>query len=106
MTAVAIAMALVCQLFLVAGQLLLKRAMGVPPVRVPWLIAAIASLAVWFFVWMSLLANWPLSRVYPFEGLNPALIVAGSAIVLRERVTATAWIGVLMISAGVAIIAL
>lgn len=105
MTAVAIGLALVCQVFLIAGQLLLKRAMRTTPVGITWLAAGITSLAAWFFAWMSLLSRWDLSRVYPFEGLNPALIVAGSALFLRERVNVTAWAGVLLISAGVAIIA-
>lgn len=105
MTIPAIALALVCQLFLIAGQLMLKRAMAAKPVKIAWLAGGITSLTAWFFAWMSLLAHWPLSRVYPFEGLNPALIVAGSAAILRERVGKTAWVGVLLISTGVAIIA-
>ncbi len=104
MTAVAIALAIVCQLFLVGGQLLLKRAMRKPPVKIPWLAGGIAFLTAWFFLWLALLAKWDLSRIYPFEGLNPALVVAGAAIYLRERVPVSAWIGIAMISAGVAVI--
>ena len=105
MTVLAILVALVCQLFLIAGQLLLKRAMTRTPIAVTWLAGGITSLAVWFFLWMSLLSRWDLSRIYPFEGLSPALIVAGSALFLREPVKPTVWIGVLLIGIGVAIIA-
>jgi uncharacterized membrane protein len=105
-TAVAIGLAILCQFFMIGGQLLLKRAMTAPPIRIAWLAGGIMSLTAWFFVWMSLLAHWDLSRIYPFEGINPALIVAGSALLLRERVRASGWIGVLLISIGVAIISL
>ena len=105
MTPIAIGLALLCQLFLVSGQLMLKRGMGATPVRIQWVVGGIASLTVWFFAWMHLLRHWQLSRIYPFEGLNPALIVIGSALFLHEHVNKTAWTGVLLISAGIAIIA-
>ncbi len=104
MTPLAITLAIACQLFLVAGQLCLKRAMRQPPIKIPWLAGGITLHTAWFFLWLALLAKWDLSRIYPFEGLNPALIVAGAAIYLRERVPVSAWIGIAMISAGVAII--
>jgi len=105
MTAVAIVLAIVCQLFMIGGQILLKRGMSETPVGFGWVAGGIVSLAAWFFLWLSLLARWDLSRIFPFEGLNPALIVAGSAIFLRERVSPTAWMGVVLISIGVVIIA-
>lgn len=104
MTAFAVALALLSQLFLVVGQLLLKRAMTSVPVRKAFLAAGIACLAGWFFLWVGLLARWDLSRVFPFEGLNPVLVVIGAVLFLRERVSLTGWLGVTLISAGVAII--
>ena len=105
MTGVAIALALVCQLFLVAGQVLLKRGMSATPVRIAIVAAGVACLAAWFFLWLGLLAEWELSRIFPFEGLNPALVVVSAALFLRERVSLSAWAGVALVSVGVTIIA-
>jgi undecaprenyl phosphate-alpha-L-ara4N flippase subunit ArnE len=104
MTAVAILLCLLCQLLLVSGQLLLKRGMKANPVRVGSLAGGIACLTGWFFLWLGLLSNWELSRVFPFEGLNPALIVIGASLFLKERVPLTAWIGIALISFGVALV--
>ena len=64
----------------------------------------VACLSGWFFLWLALLAKWELSQLFPFEGLNPALVVLGAAILLKERVPPMTWIGVLLISAGVAVV--
>jgi uncharacterized membrane protein len=101
-----IALCVLCQLFLVCGQLLLKRAMGAAPVRVGTLTGGIALLSAWFFLWLWLLGRWDLSRLFPFEGLNPALIVLGAWLFLKERVPLTTWIGIALISAGVALVSL
>ena len=104
MTPLAIAMAIVCELALVCGQLLLKRGISATPVRPAILGLGVACLSGWFFLWMALLAKWELSRLFPFEGLNPALVVLGAVIFLKERVPPMAWIGILLISAGVAVV--
>ena len=104
MTALAVLLASVSQLFLVAGQLLLKRGMRVTPVRIGSIAGGIALLSTWFFLWLGLLANWDLSRLFPFEGLNPVLVVIGASLFLKERVPLLGWIGILLISAGVAIV--
>ena len=108
MTAAAIALCLVCQLFLVGGQLLLKRAMGESmekePIRPAYLAGGIACLTAWFFLWLGLLSDWELSHIFPFEGLNPALLVVGAWLFLKERVPSSAWVGIALISAGVALV--
>ena len=104
MTAVAILMAITCEIALVIGQVLLKRGMSAPTPKIAMVAAGIASLSVWFFVWLALLARWDLSRLFPFEGLNPALVVIGAAIFLKERVRPLTWMGIALISAGVAIV--
>ena len=104
MSATAIALALTCQLFLVIGQLLLKRSMNATPIRIGSLAGGIALLSCWFFLWLWLLGRWDLSRLFPFEGLNPALVVFGAWLFLKERVPVTAWIGIALISAGVALV--
>ena len=104
MTPLAIAMAIGCEIALVGGQLLLKRAMSATPPRLTTLGAGIACLTAWFFLWLALLARWDLSRLFPFEGLNPALVVLGAALFLKERVPPMTWAGIALISAGVAIV--
>lgn len=104
MTSTAILVCLLCQLFLVAGQLLLKRGMKATPLNVRSLAAGTGLLATWFFLWLGLLARWELSHVFPFEGLNPALLVLGAWLFLKERVSLTGWIGIAMISLGVALV--
>jgi len=102
MTTIAILMAIGCEIALVCGQLLLKRAMS--SLSKPLLAAGIGCLTIWFFLWLALLAKWDLSRLFPFEGLNPALVVLGAAVFLKERVPPLTWIGIALISVGVAVV--
>ena len=104
MTTVAIVMAIGCEIALVCGQLLLKRAMSATPPRIAVLGTGVVCLSAWFFLWLALLAKWDLSRLFPFEGLNPALVVIGAAVFLKERVPPRTWIGIALISAGVAVV--
>ena len=111
MSAIAITLCIVCQFFLVGGQILLKHAtngLAASGIRSRKVILRFAGgiglLSIWFFLWLGLLQDLELSKVYPFEGLNPALLVVGAAIFLRERVSPRAWIGIGLISAGVALV--
>jgi uncharacterized membrane protein len=107
-TALAIAICIVCQLFLVAGQVLLKHAMVAN--HATWrrtairLLPGIACMTVWFFLWLGLLEKWDLSKVFPFEGLNPALLVVAAWLFLRERVTPATWVGIGLITAGIVLV--
>jgi uncharacterized membrane protein len=103
-TGIAILLCLLCQLFLVSGQILLKRGMKATPLRKGSLAGGIALLAAWFFFWLGLLSQWDLSRIFPFEGLNPVLVVLGASLLLKERVPLTGWAGILLISFGVALV--
>jgi uncharacterized membrane protein len=103
-TLAAVAACVLCQFLLVAGQLVLKRTMKAAPIHYGLLICGIALLAGWFFIWLELLSKWELSRLFPFEGLNPALVVIGASIFLKEHLPSAAWIGILLISAGVAMV--
>jgi undecaprenyl phosphate-alpha-L-ara4N flippase subunit ArnE len=110
-TAVVIGLCVLCQLLLVAGQLLLKHAVSPSGGgAVSWRRAAarlapgVACLSAWFFLWLGLLERWDLSRVFPFEGLNPVLLVIGAWVFFRERVSAGAWAGVVLIAAGIALV--
>jgi undecaprenyl phosphate-alpha-L-ara4N flippase subunit ArnE len=110
-TAVAIGLCVLCQLLLVTGQLLLKHAMTAGPgASATWrhtatrLVPGIACLTAWFFLWLGLLESWDLSKIFPFEGLNPVLMVIGAWIFFRERMSRSAWIGVGLIAAGIALV--
>jgi len=112
MTFLAISICVVCQFSLVAGHLLLKHAMNAthltprPWAVILWNVAGgIALLNLWFFLWLGLLRTWDLSRVFPFEGLSPLLLVLGAWIFLGERVSPRAWFGIVLIGAGVALVA-
>ncbi len=108
MTATTIAIAAGCQIPLVAGQLFLKHAMGAPSAaaskRAANFIGGVACLTLWFFLWLGLLETQELSRVFPFEGLNPALMVFAAWIFLKERIPPAAWIGVALICVGIALV--
>jgi len=66
--------------------------------------AGIGTMTVSFFIWLSLLAKFDLSRLYPFEGLNRVVLLCAAAVFLRERIAPQLWIGVVLISAGVALV--
>ncbi|HWE00962.1 MAG TPA: EamA family transporter [Tepidisphaeraceae bacterium] len=100
-------LAVFCQLFLVTGQIFFKRAMRQTPTPRPQariygeLGLGIVSMSVWFFIWIGLLENENLSRVFPFEGLNPVLLVVASWLLLKERVSWNTGAGILLICAGI-----
>lgn len=99
------------QLCLVSGELLMKRAMDLTNATpIPWrrfiprFLPAIACMSGWFFLWGGILQRADLSFVYPFEGLSPILVMLGAAIFLKEKLTLRTWIGIALISAGVALV--
>ena len=105
-----IALCVLAQLFLVGGQLFFKHAMDADVAqsrgrRVRQLAVGIACQTVWFFLWLGLLQHEDLSRIFPFEGLNPMLLVLAAWLVLRERLTAASWVGVVLITAGLVLVA-
>jgi undecaprenyl phosphate-alpha-L-ara4N flippase subunit ArnE len=108
-TAVAVTLCVVCQLFLVAGQLLLKHAMD-PQGGGGWrrmalrLVPGIVCMTVWFFLWLGLLERLELSHIFPFEGLNPALMVIGAWVFFRERMTMHTWVGIGLITVGIVLV--
>jgi uncharacterized membrane protein len=108
-TAVAIILCIVCQLFLVIGQLFLKHAMN-PKENSSWrttavrLIPGIACMTIWFFLWLGLLEKLELSHIFPFEGLNPALMVLGAWFFFKERLSARAWSGIALITIGIVLV--
>ena len=111
MTWLAITLCVLCQLLLVAGQVLLKHAMA-PAAggALSWkrtavrLAPGITCMTAWFFLWLGLLEQWDLSKIFPFEGLNPVLLVIAAWVVFKERISRTAWIGVALIAVGIGLV--
>ena len=109
MKPLAIFLCVFSQLFLVAGQLLFRRAMDTrrPKSRrvQTWLLVlGIATQTVWFFLWLGLLQNWPLSKIFPYEGLNPVLVVIAAVILLKERLTPESLVAAALIGIGLAFV--
>jgi drug/metabolite transporter (DMT)-like permease len=111
LTLLAITLCIVCQLLIVAGQIMLKHAMtsteatSVSAARIRNFAMAVGCLALWFFLWLGLMRRWDLSKLYPFEGLNPAMMALAAWLVLKEKLPAKAWIGLLVVCAGIALVA-
>jgi uncharacterized membrane protein len=68
------------------------------------LTAGILTQACWFFMWGALLEHWDLSRLFPFDGLSPALLVIAAWLILKERMPALSWAGLVMICIGITIV--
>jgi drug/metabolite transporter (DMT)-like permease len=103
---------LLCQVLIVAGNLVLKHAMnGTSDSRQSasrialWLAGGIVLLGLWFFVWLGLLSKAELSQLYAFEGLAPVLLMLSAWFVLGEKVSPRGWAGVVLIGAGLALVA-
>ena len=119
MSALAFSLCVACQLLIVVGQLFLKHAVNAAEGRPsagarvePRRQSSIRNFAtghrlhgVWFFLWLGLLSRWDLSKLYPFEGLNPALMAVGAWLVLKERLPLSAWLGLALVCAGIAVVA-
>jgi uncharacterized membrane protein len=103
MTVTAIVLCIVCQLLIVAGQIMLKR--GISTKKPGFFGLGIFALAIWFFLWLGLMGRWDLSKLYPFEGLNPAMMAIGAWLVLKEKLPVSAWLGLGLVSVGVAVVA-
>ena len=111
MNALAITLCIICQFFLVIGHLLLKHAINASeklpriwPKIVRDFSLGIACLTAWFFLWLGLLGKWPLSHLFPFEGLNPALLALAAWMVLNEKLSWPAWVGIGLISVGIVLV--
>ncbi len=113
MTLFAVAICTLCQLLIVCGQILLKHAMTDPTAertsamssRIRNFTLAIACMTLWFFLWLGLMRRWDLSKLFPFEGLNPAMIAIAAWLVLKEHLPAKAWVGLALVCGGIALVA-
>ncbi len=105
---VAIAVSEVCS---IVGQLLFKLAMNetnASPGRgtkfIRLLASGIAVMALGFFLWLGLMSKFDLSYLYPFEGLSRIILVFAACFFLKEKMTFSLFLGVLMISAGILLV--
>ena len=102
---------IISQLALVAGQIFLKRAMsrrehGGEAARggIGTLVIGIATMTVWFLLWLGVMHQVELSKLMPLEGISPLLIVIGAMIFLRERLNWRGWAGVGLTCIGVLLV--
>jgi len=101
----------ISQLALVAGQIFLKRAMsrreqGGEKARgwIATLALGIATMTIWFLLWLGVMHQVELSKLMPLEGISPLLIVLGAAVFLRERLNPRGWAGVGLTCLGVLLV--
>jgi drug/metabolite transporter (DMT)-like permease len=95
-----------------AGQLLFKLAAGHFDLRRPFadpqgLALLAVALAVYGFatlLWVAILRQAPLSRIYPLMALSFVLTPLGAMLVLKEPISGGYWAGVALIMAGLVVI--
>ena len=71
-----------------------------------WFWIGLCLMAMAFYALLVLLSWEPISLVVPASALNYVLGTLGSKYILREDVTRARWAGVVLVCAGVAIVAL
>ena len=113
---------LVCILFTVLGQILVKwqamQAGNLPaswPARVsfffnlmsnPWIIAGFASALIAAFAWILAMTRLPISVTYPMLALTYPLVMSLSWLMLGETLSVWRVMGAALILAGVALLGL
>ena len=73
--------------------------------RVGAFVAGITAMAFSFFLGLSQLSELPLSKYYPFEGIERVVIVIAAAFFLREKITLRIALGVALICGGLFLVA-
>ena len=71
----------------------------------PWLVGGIAIYIIEFIVWVRVLALVPLGIAFPIASLNILGIALASHFFLGEAITRKQWLGAILITAGVAVVA-
>lgn len=74
--------------------------------RQPWMWAGVSMMALAFFALLGALSMYNVSFVVPVTALSYAAGALGGATFLHERVTRRRWIGVLLVTLGVALVCL
>lgn len=95
------------------AQVFLKRGVspdrGTPPaglalVRSPWVLAWAASFILATGLWLISLSRMDISYAFPLLSMGYPIVAVLSMLLLKERVSLSRWIAILIITAGVAII--
>jgi uncharacterized membrane protein len=104
---------LISQVALVAGQIFLKRAMsrrelgsGRSRGWIGQLVIGVATMTIWFLLWLGVMHQVELSKLMPLEGISPILIVLGAHFLLGERLHARGWAGVGLTCVGVLLVSM
>jgi len=72
----------------------------------PLLWAGIGAYAIEFFVWLEALSRAPLSLLFPAAALAYCGVVLAGKVVLGETVSRRRWLGTLVITLGVMLVAI
>jgi len=113
MSAGLIALFIFSQVLLAGSQIFLKHGINLATQKPRRMSAAalqfllwLCAMTLWFRMWLGFLEKMPLSKVLPWEGLSPVMILLGAAIFLREKVSREAWLGIGLISIGVVLVSI
>jgi drug/metabolite transporter (DMT)-like permease len=71
----------------------------------PEILAAVVSIVAGTGLWLYVLYTMDVSRAFPFLSLGSVVVVAVSKLYLHESVSAHRWLGVLLITIGVSLVA-
>ena len=100
------------------GQLMLKHGMtGVAEIvnrdggsvllraaTAPWVIGGLAVFGISALAWLTTLSRVPLSVAYPFNAVGLLIVVGSSVVVLHEKFSPLAWLGVLAVFGGLILV--
>jgi uncharacterized membrane protein len=75
-------------------------------IRQPFMWAGVALMALAFFSLLGALATYNVSFVVPVTALSYVLGAFGGAFLLREQVSVSRWMGVLLVAIGVTVVLL
>jgi uncharacterized membrane protein len=67
-------------------------------------VAGVALQACFFFMYLTLLSRADVSQVLPLTALDYIVVAVLAQVFLAEPVTATRWLGIALIVAGVALV--
>jgi drug/metabolite transporter (DMT)-like permease len=73
-------------------------------IRLPWLWAGIALMALGFFSLLAILSFLEVSFVVPVSALSYAAGAFGAKVFLGERISRHRWIGIAIVTAGVTLV--
>ena len=88
-----------------AGQILFKRAMAHDQKRMALILTlGIIAKAAGVFLWVGVMSRVQLSYLYPFDAFSGVLLMFAASIFLKEKMTPSLWVGVVLICTGVLLV--